>query len=63
MKKQLKLCVLGASGRMGSTIISEALASKRVMLHSVSEMKNHEWVGRDIGQILNGKNKLFNKNC
>ena len=56
MKNQLKLCVLGASGRMGSTIISEALESNRVMLHSVSERKNHKWVGRDIGQILYGKN-------
>ena len=56
MKNQLKLCVLGASGRMGSTIINETLESKRVMLHSVLEMKNHKWVGRDIGQILYGKN-------
>ena len=56
MKNQLKLCVLGASGRMGSTIISEALESNRVMLHSVSERKNHQWVGRDIGKIMNGKN-------
>ena len=56
MKNQLKLCILGASGRMGSTIISEAIESKQVILHSVSEMKDHKWVGRDIGQILNGKN-------
>ena len=56
MKNRLKLCVLGASGRMGSTIISEALESNRVILHSVSEMKNHKWVGRDIGKIMNGKN-------
>ena len=27
MKNQLKLCILGASGRMGSTIISEAIDS------------------------------------
>ena len=56
MKNQLKLCILGASGRMGSTIISEVIESKQVMLHSVSEMKDHKWVGRDIGHILNGKN-------
>ena len=56
MKNQLKLSILGASGRMGSTIISEALESKRVILHSVSEIKNHKWIGRDIGQIMYGKN-------
>ncbi len=56
MKNQLKLSVLGASGRMGSTIITEALESNRVILHSVSEMRNHKLIGKDIGQILYGKN-------
>ncbi len=56
MKNLLKLCVLGGSGRMGSTILSEALDSKLVMLHSVLEVKSHKWIGRDIGHILNGKN-------
>ena len=55
MENKLKLCILGASGRMGSTIISEVLESKRLILHSVSEMKDHKWIGRDIGQILYGK--------
>ena len=56
MKNQFKLSILGASGRMGSTIINEALESKSVILHSVSEMKSHKWIGQDIGQILRGKN-------
>jgi len=55
MKNQIKLSVLGASGRMGSTIIDAVLKSNLVKLHSVSEVKKHNWIGRDLGEILHGK--------
>ncbi|MDC3067672.1 4-hydroxy-tetrahydrodipicolinate reductase [Paracoccaceae bacterium] len=52
MKNHLKVCVLGASGRMGSQIIKRIMDIPNIDLHAVLEIEGHEWIGKDIGKKL-----------
>jgi 4-hydroxy-tetrahydrodipicolinate reductase len=57
MKDNLKISVLGASGTMGSAVIREVLKTNDLKLHSVSEVYGHSWIGKDLGEVLFGKEK------
>ena len=55
MADLLKVVVTGASGRMGQTLVNLITASEKLELAGALERANHEWVGRDIGVAMGGK--------
>ena len=55
MKNRLKVSVIGASGRMGSQIIRKVTESPSMSLHFVVEHKGHNWIGKDCGEKLLGR--------
>jgi len=48
------IAVVGASGRMGQTLIKLITASDKARLSGVTERAGHAWIGRDLGQCLGG---------
>jgi 4-hydroxy-tetrahydrodipicolinate reductase len=55
MKNRFKVSVLGASGRMGSQIIRKITESSIMDLHFVVEHEGHNWIGKDCGEKLLGR--------
>jgi len=49
------IAIMGASGRMGQTLIKMVLASDKARLAGVTERPGHEWIGRDLGEVMGGK--------
>ena len=54
MSESPSIVIAGASGRMGQMLVAEVLASDRMRLGGVFEREGHEWVGRDLGEVLGG---------
>lgn len=47
------IVVTGASGRMGQTLIRAVIESDKARLVGAIERDGHDWIGRDIGEIIN----------
>jgi len=52
MSDQVKIAVMGASGRMGRMLVDVVTHSDRATLVGVSERPGHDWIGRDLGDCL-----------
>ena len=48
------IAVMGASGRMGQMLIQQINASDHAHLIAVTERPGHDWVGRDLGEVMGG---------
>jgi 4-hydroxy-tetrahydrodipicolinate reductase len=48
------IAVMGASGRMGQMLIQQVNASDHAHLIAVTERPGHDWVGRDLGEVMGG---------
>mgnify|MGYP002631257170 CR=1 FL=1 len=48
------IAVVGASGRMGQTLIRMIAASDTARLAGATERAGHEWIGRDLGVCMGG---------
>lgn len=48
------IVVMGASGRMGQMLIREIEANDRARLVGALERPGHDWVGRDLGDLMGG---------
>lgn len=55
MGNELKVAVLGASGRMGQMLISLIAKEPKTILSGASERPDHEWIGRDVGEAMGGQ--------
>lgn len=49
------IVVTGASGRMGQMIIKTVLASDKCKLVGALERKGHDWIGKDVGEMMGGQ--------
>ena len=70
-KKQVRIGVVGISGRMGKAIALAAKKNSNVILMSGCELKKHKDIGKDIGTLIGEKpmgikitsdHNLFSKN-
>ena len=48
------IVVTGASGRMGQMLIQTIQESKAARLVGALERKGHDWIGRDVGEMMGG---------
>lgn len=48
------IVIVGASGRMGRMLVDQVTASPKMRLVGAIEAPGHDWVGRDLGQVLGG---------
>lgn len=48
------IVIAGASGRMGRMLVSEVQDSDRMKLVGVFEREGHDWIGRDLGEVMGG---------
>lgn len=48
------VAVVGASGRMGQTLIKMIAASDKARLAGVTERAGHGWIGKDLGLVMGG---------
>jgi len=48
------IAVVGASGRMGQTLIKMIVASDKARLAGVTERAGHDWIGKDLGVLMGG---------
>ena len=48
------IAIVGASGRMGQTLIKMINASDKARLAGVTERAGHDWVGKDLGSCMGG---------
>ena len=55
MSDGIGIVVAGASGRMGQMLIETITASDAAHLVGVLERPGHEWIGRDLGEVLGGQ--------
>ncbi|WP_299683797.1 4-hydroxy-tetrahydrodipicolinate reductase [uncultured Tateyamaria sp.] len=55
MSDGIGIVVAGASGRMGQMLIETITASDAAHLVGVLERPGHDWIGRDLGEVLGGK--------
>lgn len=51
---QIGVAVVGASGRMGRTLIRAIEENPRTTLSGVTERPGHPWIGQDLGKLLGG---------
>ena len=54
MTNQVKIAVMGASGRMGQMLINAVNAHEDTVLSGVIERDGHDWVGKDLGEMMSG---------
>lgn len=54
MKQPIRIVVTGVSGRMGRMLVSTILETDHVALVGAIERTGHDWVGRDLGEVLVG---------
>ncbi|MEO9649472.1 MAG: 4-hydroxy-tetrahydrodipicolinate reductase [Roseobacter sp.] len=52
MNTPLKIAITGVSGRMGRMLVETIDASDRATVTAAIERKGHDWIGRDLGQML-----------
>ena len=55
MSDGIGIVVAGASGRMGQMLIKTITDSNSAHLVGVLERPGHEWVGRDLGEVMGGQ--------
>ena len=55
MSDGIGIVVAGASGRMGQMLIETITASDAAHLVGVLERPGHDWIGRDLGEVLGGQ--------
>lgn len=55
MGNELKVAVLGASGRMGQMLVSSIAKEPKTILSGVSERSGHDWIGQDVGEAMGGQ--------
>ncbi|MEO0669624.1 MAG: 4-hydroxy-tetrahydrodipicolinate reductase [Pseudomonadota bacterium] len=55
MADGIGIVVAGASGRMGQMLIETITASDAAHLVGVLERPGHDWIGRDLGEVLGGQ--------
>jgi len=48
------IVVTGASGRMGQMLCKTVLASDKARLVGAIERSGHDWIGRDLGEMMGG---------
>ncbi|SPJ23368.1 4-hydroxy-tetrahydrodipicolinate reductase [Palleronia abyssalis] len=48
----MKIAVTGVSGRMGRMLVDAVSETEDATLHGAIERSGHDWVGRDLGEIL-----------
>ena len=54
MSEPMKIAVVGASGRMGQTLVEALNQSEKAVLSGATERPGHEWVGKDLGLCMGG---------
>ena len=54
MTETTGIAVMGASGRMGRMLVQAILENEHAHLSGVTERSGHDWIGRDLGDCLNG---------
>ncbi len=54
MSERPGIVVTGASGRMGQMLIRTVTGSDAVRLVGVVEQVGHDWIGRDVGEVMGG---------
>ena len=54
MADNIKVAVMGASGRMGQELIRAVIADTGMVLIGATERAGHDWIGRDVGACLGG---------
>ncbi|MCB1406553.1 MAG: 4-hydroxy-tetrahydrodipicolinate reductase [Rhodobacteraceae bacterium] len=54
MTEQIAIVVNGVSGRMGRMLVQVIAASDKARLSGAIERPGHDWVGRDLGEMLGG---------
>ena len=54
MNTPLKIAITGVSGRMGRMLVQQVDASDSAVLAAVVERPGHDWIGRDLGEVLGG---------
>ncbi len=52
MADPLNIVIPGASGRMGQMLIRQVLETDGAVLHGVTERAGHDWIGRDVGEVM-----------
>jgi 4-hydroxy-tetrahydrodipicolinate reductase len=57
MADSIGIAVMGASGRMGRMLIDTISGTDRAHLIAVTEREGHDWIGRDLGEVL-GRGKM-----
>ncbi|WP_424928627.1 4-hydroxy-tetrahydrodipicolinate reductase [Amaricoccus tamworthensis] len=48
------IAVVGASGRMGQMLIRAVNATEGARISGVTERPGHDWIGRDLGEVMGG---------
>lgn len=48
------IAITGASGRMGQMLIRTVTESDKARLVGAVERKGHDWIGRDVGEMMGG---------
>lgn len=48
------IVITGASGRMGQMLVKTVTRSDRVRLVGCLERAGHDWIGRDVGEVMGG---------
>jgi 4-hydroxy-tetrahydrodipicolinate reductase len=54
MDERVAIAVVGASGRMGRTLIRVIEKAPGVYLSGVTDRPGHEWIGQDLGRMMGG---------
>ncbi len=54
MTESVGIVIAGASGRMGQMLIKTVMASDAAHLVGVLERPGHDWIGRDLGEVMGG---------
>ena len=54
MADEVGIAVVGASGRMGRTLIRVIEEAPGVYLSGVTDRPGHEWIGQDLGRMMGG---------
>lgn len=52
MNQPLRVAVTGVSGRMGRMLVATIAESPKATLVGAVERKGHDWIGRDLGEML-----------
>jgi len=55
MSGQTKIIVAGASGRMGRMLVQAVQENDQCLLVGATEHADSDWIGRDLGECLDGK--------